>query len=167
MNPFVPIFDGDLELGRIPNDFAARLHKRVEDGFLVKGQRSPRVRYTVRSESSDEITLAAGNFLTAYNVGLNNVSICRGGPTSLHYHVSYWRWTLTAVVHGLILGFLFLAIFAAFPGMREQIAAQWFGLSIFTGLLVFFCLLWPWILTAIHRPIAEKTLQRILREVMA
>lgn len=167
MKSFVPEFDGDLELARIPIDFAARLKKRAEQGLLVPGHRSVRTNYLIRSEDRDEITLAAGNFLTAYNVGLNEVRVSLSGPTTLHYHVSFWRWTWTAVAHGAILGLLFLATFAFFPEVQREIAAYPFGLVIFTTMAGFFCILWPWILTAIQKPVAEKTLVRILREVMA
>jgi hypothetical protein len=163
INPFVPKFDGRLEVDQIPNDFVARIRKRVEEGFLVRGYRSRRTSYTVRSATSDEIILAAENFLTAYNVGLNNVHVRRGGPTTLLYQVSFWRWTWTAVAHGAMLGLLLLVCFATIPEMRREVAAYSFGPVILTGLLVFFSLLWPWILTAVHRPIAKKTLLRILR----
>ena len=167
MNPFVPEFDGSLELVQIPNDFVARIRKRVGEGFLVQGHRSRRTVYSIRSETSDEITLAAGNLLTAYNVGLNNIRVSRAGPTTLRYHVSFWRWTWHAVAHGALLGSVFLICLAAIPEMRREIAAYSFGPPMFAGLLVFFSLLWPWILTAVHRSAAEKTLLRILREVVA
>src|SRR5215831_9445424 len=167
MQSFIPEFDGDLELAGVPNDFAPRLKKRAEDGLLTPGRRSARTDYFVRSEDSNGITLAAGNFLTAYNVGLNEIRVSRSGPTTLHYHVNFWRWTWTAVGHGALLGLLFLASFAAFPEARTEIAAYPFGLVAFAAIAGFFCILWPWILTAIQKPLAEKTLQRILRETMA
>lgn len=105
--------------------------------------------------------------LTAYNVGLNNVDVRRAGPTTLAYHVSFWRWTWHAVAHGTLLGAILLICLAAFPEMRREIAAYSFGPVLFWSILLFFCVLWPWILTALHRPVAEKTLQQILREVMA
>jgi uncharacterized membrane protein (DUF485 family) len=67
----------------------------------------------------------------------------------------------------LLLGVVLLICLAVIPEMRSEIAAHTFGPVIFGGLLAFFSLLWPWILTALHRPFAEKTLQRILREVLA
>ena len=165
MNP-VPEFDGELKLAQIPDDFAARIRARVEQGLLVQGHRSRRTNYAIRSESRDEVSFASTNMLTAYNVGLNNVSVRRTGPTTLHYHVSFWRWTWHAVAHGAVLGLALLICLVVLPEMRSEIAAYTFGPVIFGGLLAFFSLLWPWILTALHRPFAEKTLQRILREVL-
>jgi hypothetical protein len=53
------------------------------------------------------------------------------------------------------------------PDMRQQIDGYPFGLFLFLGIGVFFSLLWPWILTALHRRFAEKALRRILSEVMS
>ena len=165
MNPFIPEFDGQLELVRIPDDFVARIRKRVEEGLLMRGIRR-RANYVVRSEGRDEVTFGAEDFLTAYNVGLNDVSVRRSGATTVRYHVTFWRWTWTAVAHSAILGLTFLICFLGIERMRRDVAAYAYGPYMFWGLIIFFCLLWPWILTAIHRKFAEKALRRILREVM-
>lgn len=166
MNPFIPEFDGQLELARIPDDFIARIRKRVEEGLLLRGNRR-RANYAVRSAGSDEITFGAEDFLTAYNVGLNDVSVRRSGAHTVSYHVTFWRWTWTAVAHGAILGLVFLISFLFVQELRRDVAAYDNGPLMFWGIVVFFCLLWPWILTAIHRKFAEKALQHILRDVMS
>ncbi|HKW50663.1 MAG TPA: hypothetical protein VJQ53_02930 [Candidatus Eisenbacteria bacterium] len=166
MNPFIPEFEGELELARIPDDFVARMRKRVEVGLLWPGIKS-RANYSVRSAGRDEINFGADDLLTAYNVGLNDVSVRRQGSNAVHYHVNYWRWTWTAVAHGAILGTIIVVCAFFIPDMRRQIDTTPNGLYLFAGLLLFFCLLWPWILTALHRSFAEKALRRILSEVMS
>jgi len=165
MNPFIPEFEGELELARIPDDFVARMRKRVEAGLLWPGIRS-RANYSVRSAGRDEINFGADDLLTAYNVGLNDVSVRRQGSNAVHYHATFWRWTWTAVAHGAILGTIIVVCAFVVPDMRRQIDTTPSGLYLFAGLLVFFSLLWPWILTAFHRKFAEKALRRILSEVM-
>ena len=166
MNPFIPEFEGDLELARIPDDFVARVRKRVEAGLFLPGSRS-RANYSVRSAGRDDITFRADDLLTAYNVGLNDVSVRRRGPSALHYHAKYWRWTWSAVAHGAILGLILVLCATTIPDMRQQIDSYPFGLFLFLGIGVFFSLLWPWLLTALHRKFAEKALRRILSEVMS
>ena len=166
MNPFIPEFEGDLEVARIPDDFVTRMRKRVEAGLLWPGIRS-RANYSVRSAGRDEINFGADDFLTAYNVGLNDVTVRRQGSNAVHYHAKYWRWTWMAVVHGAILGTIIVICGFTIPDMRRQIDTTPNGLYLFSGLLMFFSLLWPWILAAFHRGFAEKALRRILSEVMS
>ena len=165
MNPFIPEFEGELRPARIPDDFVARVRKRVEAGLLFPGVRS-RANYSVRSAGRDEISFGADDLLTAYNVGLNDVSVRRQGD-AVRYHAKYWRWTWTAVAHGAILGTVIVICAFVIPDMRRQIDTTPYGLYLFSGLLAFFCLLWPWILTAFHRRFAEKALRRILSEVVS
>ena len=41
------------------------------------------------------------------------------------------------------------------------------GATLYWSLIGFFCLLWPWLLTAFHKRAARQLLERILRETMA
>src|SRR2546426_6449935 len=130
LNPFIPEFDGQLELVRIPDDFVARIRKRVEEGLLMRGIRR-RANYVVRSEGRDEVTFGAEDFLTAYNVGLNDVSVRRSGATTVRYHVTFWRWTWTAVAHSAILGLTFLICFLGIERMRRVVAPYAHGPFLF------------------------------------
>jgi hypothetical protein len=166
MNPFIPEFEGDLELTRVPDDFVARVRRRVETGLFQPGSRR-RANYSVRSAGRDYITFGADDFLTAYNVGLNDVSVRRRGINSVHYEAKYWRWTWTAVTHAGILGLILVLLALTIPEMQRQIHAAPFGPYFFGGIVVFFCVLWPWILTGLHRHFADQALRRILTETMA
>ncbi len=165
MNPFIPEFHGDLEVPRIPDDFVVRMRKRVEEGLFVPGNRR-RAKYSVRSAGRDEITFGADDFLTAYNVGLNEVSVRQRGSCAVQYQAKFWRWTWTTLAHGAVLGLMMVISAVAIPDVRRQVDSYAFGPLLFGVLLLFWSVLWPWILTAIHRRFAEKALRRILVEVM-
>lgn len=166
MNPFVPEFEGELKIMRVPDDFVERMRKRVEDGLFQPGNRR-RANYSVRSTGRDDIAFGADDFLTAYNVGLNDVIVRRRGSRAVLYHAKYWRWTWSAVAHGAILGLVLIVSGLAVPDMRRHIDSYPFGLPAFLSISVFFSLLWPWILTAMHRKHAEKALRGILSEVIS
>lgn len=166
MNPFVPEFEGELALAQIPDDFVARVRRRVEAGLFLPGSRN-RANYSVRSAGRDEIAFGADDFITAYNVGLNDVSVRRQGSSAVHYRAKYWRWTWGVVVHGAILGTIMAICAVTIPDMRRQIDSYPFGLFLFVGMGVFFFILAPWIGTAVHRRFAEQALRRILTEVLS
>ena len=165
MNPFLPEFEGELRIPKIPDDFVARIRKRVEEGLLMPGSRR-RANYSVRSTGRDDIAFGADDFLTAYNVGLNNVIVRRRGSNAVLYHATYWRWTWGAVIHGAILGAVLITCGFTVPDVRRQIDSYPFGLYFFLSITLFFSLLWPWILTAMHRKYAERALVRILSDVI-
>jgi len=48
------------------------------------------------------------------------------------------------------------------PSVHRQIHSYPNGALLFWGMLVFWCVAWPWILTAGHRPFARKALDHIL-----
>ena len=100
---FRPEFTGELTAVRVPEDFFARMERRVTDGLFVSGRRT-RANYRVRSSSRDSLEFEAEDFLTAYNVGLNEVELRRAGRDTISYHVRFARWTRYAVLHGALLG---------------------------------------------------------------
>ena len=166
MSPFVPEFEGEITLDPVPEDFVARLARRVEAGFLSPGMRS-RADYRVASSDRDSITIRAHGFLTIYNVGLNEIVLTRQGAGTLCYRVTFWGWTRTAVVHGLLLGAIFVALYVFVPQMRRDVASYSHGFALLWSIVGFLCVLWPWLLAAMHRGPARQALLRILRETLA
>jgi hypothetical protein len=67
------------------------------------------------------------------------------------------------VAHGVLLGVV-LAMASLHPSLQAQIESQPFGSWIFWSMAIFWSLLWPWILTGIHRGFARRTLEAILLE---
>jgi hypothetical protein len=159
-------FDGQLTVDRLPDDFVARIERRVVDGLFTPGQRH-RADYHVRTLDGNSITFAAHGFLTTYNIGLNEVTVCRSGRNQLQYHVSYRGWARIVVAHGALLGLVFAACYLLVPALRHDIASHPFGTPLFWGMVGFWSLAWPWILSALHRGPAERALQRILRVTLA
>src|SRR5262245_26263688 len=156
-----PIFEGTLSAARIPDDYFERIQHRVADGLFVTGRRS-RANYRVTSADSQMLIFEAADFATAYAIGLNRVEL-RRAPAGIAYQVSFRRWSRFAVWHGARSG---LALAAAYllPAVRYDVEAYPNGSLLFWSTVLFWSLAWPRILTAIHRPFACKTLERILQE---
>ncbi len=168
MIPFIPRFEGELELAAVPDDFVDRIKRRIENGLLVKGERR-RANYEVLSASRDEITFHADSVWTAINVGLNQVTIERYGPKRIAYRVAYWTWTCYSVLLGAVIG---LAVLGAYLLVDIELGSEGWELlpespyrwAIPLGMLLFWCGAWPWVLTAMHKKHAARCLERILRE---
>ena len=160
---FQPEFEGEIAVDRVPDDFAKRLERRVAEGLLIPGRRS-RANYEVRSSSRETVTFEAADFLTAYAVGLNHVEVRCTGRSTVSYHVRFDRWSRYVTLHGLALG-LVLAAAYLFPAVRRDVQSYAAGSVLFWGMLLFWSLLWPRLMVALHRPFARRALERILREV--
>jgi hypothetical protein len=163
---FTQEFDGQLTLERLPDDFAARIQHRVEDGLFVPGQRR-RANYRVTSMDRDTVTFVAEGLMTTYNIGLNEVTMRRSGRNQIAYHVSYAGWTRIAVGHGALIGIAFLLGYILIPALRSSVAAYPSGAVLCGVIVAFFSLAWPWILTAFHRRFAERALQNILSATLS
>jgi hypothetical protein len=163
---FDPQFDGQLTIDPLPDDFVARIERRVVDGLLVPGQRV-RADYQVVAKDGDGITFVARGFLTTYAVGLNEVTVRRTGRDQLQYHVYYRGWARIAAGHGALFGLAMVACYLLVPALPRDVASHRYGPPLFWVMVGFWSLVWPWLLTAFHRGPAERALQRILRETMA
>jgi hypothetical protein len=166
MASFAPEFEGEMTFASLPDDFVARLRQRVDAGLLCPGIRA-RADYRVDSSDRDRIRIEAHGFLTEYNIGLNEITVSRSGPNRLRYQVRFWRWTWFAVANSLVPGVIIVLTAACFPETRAAYAVAPGGLPAVVGILGFFSLAWPWVLTAFHRRFARRALQRILRETLA
>lgn len=166
MDWLLPQFEGHLTLDPLPEDFATRVQRRVESGLLAPGRRD-RADYEITSKDRTGLTFVARGFLTTYNIGLNEVTVGRSGANRIRYQVSYWGWARIAVAHGLLLGAVLAAAFALYPPVRRDIVEYRHGLLMFWGMAAFWCLIWPWLLSALHKPHAERALRQILAETLS
>src|SRR5262249_12739990 len=91
------------------------------------------------------------------------VELLLAGSGTVAYRVTFTRWSRFAVWHGALLG-LVLGLVYLVPPVHDAVAAYPRGPLIFWGTVLFWSLAWPRILTAIHRPFAHETLERILLE---
>lgn len=165
MDWLIPAFDGDLTFSTLPEDFATRIQRRVESGLLAPGSRV-RAEYEIMAKDRNGLTFVSRGLPTTYNLGLNEVTISRSGPNRIRYQVFYWGWTRVALVHGLLLGVTMAAAFALVPDVRGAVASFPMGPVLFWGNVGFWSLVWPLVLSAMHRPHAERALRRILGETL-
>ena len=162
---FRPEFEGDLAVDQVPEDFFERIRRRVEQGLLPATSRT-RVDYHVIAQSRDSIEFEARGFLTAYAIGLNHVELRRADPRTISYHVRFDRWNRYAVFHGALIG-LALAIAFQIPATHRDIQKFPVGQWMPWGMLLFWSFIWPWLMTALHRPFARRALERVLTEELA
>lgn len=133
------------------------LSERLE-GKLFPMASDKRNAYEVLIRNEHELSFRSTSFLTDINIGLNEVKLSKLGETSLNYEVSFNRWRAYCIK---LCGFLLFCGLIAFILFPNQIPSKLsFALN---G--VFWGLIWPWILAAMHKKSAEKCLINILDEV--
>lgn len=172
MGLFRPQFAGTIQIRSPGTEFLERFERRVQDGLLT-GKSHWRAQYTVTRHSDHELAFRACSFMTAINVGLNEVELRIQGDQGLEYQVTYRRWAAAVVGHGValggLLGIVLIACYLLLPGMQNEIAAQPGGAAVFWGSMVFWGFLWPWLLAALlipmHKRFARQCLIRIIDEV--
>jgi len=167
MKWILPQFDGTLTVGRIPDDFFSRIAERVRVGFFVRGNRK-RANYSIRRSERYDVHFSAADFLTAFNVGLNEVRVFRVDGERIGYSVTYWRWTLYAVVLSAAIALPMIAGFLLLPSFSDQAVQMGpLGVGLFWGMVAFWGFVWPWVLTAMHKRFAARCLENILRDELA
>lgn len=173
MNSLSPGFAGRTRIASPGPAFLDRMEARVQSGLLT-GKPHRRARYAVTRHTQQELAFRASDFITAINVGLNDVSLRAVGDGAVEYLVRYRRWAAYVVSLGALLGgafvvaFLFLNIGAQverYPLVRDPALNRSVGLAVLWGLIGFWALVWPWLLVMLHRPAARRLLERIIREV--
>jgi len=159
-------YDGSIEVGTVPADWSEQVGRRVETGLLMPGSRR-RANYVVRSKSADFVSFRAGDFWTAYSVGLNEVELRRADGRHIAYHGSFGRWATYAAIQGFAVASAILIAVLFIPGARAQVAAYGgLGWPLLIILLAFFGLAWPRVLVVIHRRFASRVLERVVREAV-
>jgi hypothetical protein len=72
-----------------------------------------------------------------------------------------------AITHGLLLALALSLLNLFLPEVRREASVQSGG-ALLGGIVAgFFCLVWPWLLTGLHRPNAERALRSILHEIVS
>lgn len=155
--------------------FLARLADRVEAGLLM-GRPHFRSRYSVVTRSADELVIRSDGFWTDFNVGLNDITMRLATDGSIEYEVTFWRWLRGGIILCGVLGLVLVACNVlplpepwsiAAELRRRPPSEQPFYNAFFWGSVVWWGLLWPWVLAALHRGPANGCLRRILGEVDA
>ena len=167
MNLFAPATSGTFSAKLSPN-FISGLAERVRGGLFPMAAKNSNA-YEVTAQNDNTLQFRSTSIWTGINVGLNDVSVKLNQPDRVEYTIRYWTWTKYAVALCLV---LFLAGVLAITAGRMVLPAAWFvefdrspwiGIS----MLVFWGLLWPWVLTAIHKKSVRRCFEQILNEVNA
>lgn len=171
---FRPRFSGTHRVGQVSHDLIPTLSNRLSTVGLLPLAPPRRNRYRVVRVARNGLHFRSTSLLTAINVGLNDVRLTVDpAQGAIRYEVSYWTWAKYAIAlsFGICLA---IAAFMLPPAFGVSLLpAQYYGASsqamlwIGVPMLVFWGLVWPWILIAIHKRQAAKLLLRILDEVNA
>ena len=173
MSLLSPRFNGQTQIASSGAVFLEGMKARIQAGLLV-GKPHWRSRYAVTRHTQRELAFRAADFMTAINVGLNEVILRTPGNHRVEYSVSYFRWAAYVVGLGAFLGVAFVVAFLfwdieaqidRYPLVADPALNRTIGLAVFWGLTLFWCLVWPWLILVMHRPFARKLLDRIIREV--
>lgn len=168
---FHPSFEGVWAPESLSGDFARRMAQRVRSGLLPAAKRR-RNRYEVLSDTDESVRFRSTSVLTGANIGWNDVELrVDSRQRVVRYRVSYWTWAGYCVGLGLVLALAFAALVVApvltgsylldesyYPSRSEV-------LFVALPIMAFWCLLWPWILVAMHKRPARAGFENLLNEV--
>lgn len=167
---FHPSFDGVWQTERVAEDFSNRLAQRVKTG-LFPSARAIRNRYELVGHSDDLVHFRSTTILTGANVGFNDVEVrVDRSKNQLRYSVTYWTWARYCVFLGLGLALAIPAVVFG-PGLIGlELPQNWLPepkqfLVFGVPMIVFWCLIWPWVLIALHKPNARRGFELLLEEV--
>lgn len=169
---FHPSFRGVYRPEVLADDFVARLAARVESGLFPMAS-AGRNRYTITERLQTRLRFRSVGLLTGINVGLNDVAIrADGRAPEVSYEVSYWTWAkynlFLAAGIADVLGLVLLATLLGVPMFQIDVNLPTnVMLLIFVPMILFWGVLWPWILIALHKRPAAGCLTRIFDEVNA
>ena len=170
-----PRVEGTSIIRAEPRAFVSAFARRIQTG-LLRGTSPRRCRYLVTHRRDDGLAFRATNWLTALNVGLNDVELTISSGGRVGYTIQYRRWATYAVFLcgglGLALGASFLMFdirayveghaASRIPGlsMEQNVAIAW-AMAFFWGFV------WPWILIALHKRPVGRLMEQLIAEVDA
>jgi hypothetical protein len=161
---------------RAPADaFLRAFARRIDQGLLLTVAPS-RNRYVVMHADRDALRFHADNWLTAFNVGLNDVDLSVASPGVVRYRIGYWRWTRSAAAMGAGFAAIFgssLLLYDLRTYIAEHPGPQYLGLSPEQGvglawaMALFWGLAWPWVLVAMHKGPLRRLMASLIADVDA
>jgi hypothetical protein len=169
---FLTSIEGIAPIHADPEAFVLAFARRIEAGLLGAGS-SRRSRYTVTRQARDRLAFRAADWLTAFNVGLNDVELAVS-TGRVQYAIQYRRWAayslLLSAAIGVAIGMVFLLIdlrdyvdrhpSRMLPGLStdQNVAIGW-------AMVIFWGFVWPWILIWRHKRPVRQLMDRIIGEV--
>lgn len=169
---FRPEIDGTYTIRTPGPEFLGRLKHRVAEGLLT-GHPHPRSNYAVTESGAGGLQIRAADWVTAINVGLNEVHLQLAEAGVVQYRVRYWRWAsfVLGLAGGLgLLGLVFLLFTDVHLYIERHSGSMIPGLSTDQNLVlvwimvIFWGFLWPWLLIHLHQRPLRRLLERLLSE---
>jgi hypothetical protein len=173
--PILPSLKGTVAVKSTAEDFFPAFARRIEKG-LFPGAPGWRSRYALVEQDPDAVRFQAVDWLTAINVGLNDVRLDMPESGTVRYRIRYPRWASYVVTICAAIGILLLAVLSAFdmrgyiathptsrvPGLTPErsVAVAW-------GIVIFWGFVWPWLLIALHKPALRRLITRLITETDA
>jgi hypothetical protein len=172
---FSPRVEGVGSIRAEPQAFVAAFARRIETGLFGVAP-SRRSRYVVTRQGRDGLAFRATTWLTAFNVGLNDVELAIFPDRRVRYTIQYRRWAGYALLGGAAFLLLFGTFLLAFDirsyiernalsrvpslSLEANVAIAW-AMAFFWGLA------WPWILIALHKRPLGRLMERLIAEADA
>jgi len=169
---FLPRTEGTAPIRAESETFVRTFARRIEGGLLA-GAPSRRSHYVVTRQGRDGLAFRAADWLTAVNVGLNDVELSASGGQA-RYTIAYRRWTAYAVLLSATIG-LAIAVFFMVVDIRdyaERHTARMIpgltpdqNVAIGWAMVIFWGFVWPWILVGLHKRPLRRLMDRLIEEV--
>jgi|688.fasta_scaffold26815_8 hypothetical protein len=165
METFSPVTSG-IFIAKLNSNFISELAERVRGGLFPLASKH-RNAYEVIAQSHNTLHFRSSNFWTGINIGLNDVFVKLNQADQVEYTIRYWTWTKYVVVLGIALFLVGVVAITAGPKILPAVwfvevkRSPWIGIS----MLVFWGLLWPWGMVAIHKRSVRRCFEQILDAV--
>ena len=173
-NPFKPEVSGKWQPDKLSKDIISALTERIRNnGLLAPTASKARNSYEILESGYDRLHFRSTGLLTSIAIGLNdvNVRIDQMQANTLNYTIKYWTWAKYSIflcfgILILVPGILYFTQYKIISQSMNEIpgAVNSIPLFIFLGNALFWGLLWPWILIAIHKKHACRALEHILMQ---
>jgi hypothetical protein len=168
-----PSTTGTVAIRTCGEVFLRRFAQRIEKG-LLEGSSRTRNCYVATRTGPGVLQFRATTWLTAFNVGLNDVSLTLTPGGAVSYRILYAWWAGSAIALCACFAAIFIAFLLLFD-LRTYIAEnpgpEYLGLSPDQNVVnawsmaLFWGFVWPWILIALHKPHIRGLMNRMIVEV--
>lgn len=170
---FLPEIRGTLKIRSEPEPFFKAFRRRVTSGLLT-GTPHRRSKYVATLADAQHLSVRAADWMSAMNVGLNDLDFEWAGKGNLRYRVRYWRWTLFCVALGAALAAIGIALVLTFdvrsylmqrPGRMLWGLTLEQNITLLWAFIVFWGFVWPWILVVLHQRPLRALVERLVTAV--
>jgi hypothetical protein len=154
--------------------FLAAFARRIETSLL--GGNPLRNQYAITEKKPDALHFRAVNWLSAFNVGLNDVDLLITDDGRVHYVIRYRRWSCYVLALSAVIGLALIVALvlidlpnyiAQHPGSSIPSLSIGQNIAIAWAMVLFWGFAWPWILIAMHKRPLRRLMDRLVADVDA